>query len=49
MRNSGREKALPRVEYCFVFYKNASDLNKAGVQRRDDTSGTENVTSQGNK
>lgn len=35
MRDSGHEKALPKVEYCFVLYKNLSDLNKTRVQRDD--------------
>lgn len=46
MRNSGHEKAIPKVEYCFVLYKNFSDLNEASAQRMiNDTSGTEKVKS----
>ena len=26
MRNSGHEKALPRVKYCSVLYKNLNDV-----------------------
>ena len=35
MRDSGHEKTLPRVKYCFVLYKSLSDVNKTAVQRED--------------
>lgn len=35
MRDSGHEKTLPRVKYCFVLYKSLSDINKTTVQRED--------------
>lgn len=44
MRNSGHEKALPKVEYCFVLYKNFSDLNKTRVQRDDEMTQVEQKT-----